>query len=1208
MSDTLGHFSRITTAVENITDAGLFENLALDVLRLKYPNKADYILHSGCNAHGQTISDPIDGLCCIPNVSPPHFLIAEFTITDRKSLKNKWLGPNGDLHKALELVSEIRKIHNNAKFTIYLCTNKEPNSELNKDIQFIAIQENVVIEFLTRTIISATLDINPEGQYVRKKYFDFEVERLSLSLLKNISSKNLNEYEKQFLFCRPQDCIITDKYRALQSVISSTANTIFIEARSGLGKSVLCYQMLKRNIDNNGISLWISQDIIEQATTLQEAIDGALKAVHPALCGNAGIDALQLVNGGNQLHIVIDDINKSNNKINIIEKIISWGKYNDKDARSAFILIIPVWTMYVHEMTLKECKWASIFSIGQMTDNDAFRCFKKIADAENMGISDSAIKEYVAQLSNDPILIKLFISQVKGKSMREVRASKVIANYIDFQIRKIASANGILPENIFAAINEIATYIIKNRVLTPSINALSRNQIISPYLQLIFDNAAICIRDSNDCVLFRHDRLLEHILSCIFYEMLSERDANEEYLAEPYYIELVGVAIARKIHIEDSVLDWLYINAPAVLFSALKHYQGISQNNLNRIVQKATLWVEKHYNSSNSLSWWIARLLGEIDNPIVLGITKSKRRDFDLSYARAKHGDVESGIYVINSIPFAVGCNFPHWDSKINYALENYKCDMCDYILREYATKVPIQEKWAGGLLVMIGYIGDSRLLPIIKRIFEQHHENKNLFFELIWSSLRCFKENNDITDKIILSWAVLPNKTEDDDLSKNLFLDNLKWSIRKYGLPEEAVEHLIVLSKTSKAVHWLSIYSFAQFDNIKAIVFQLEYAAKLRPLLKKGINFWLVTFGRAWNPLEQDGNTLSKASRDAIRNFFESNKTSSKLKHEALELWVKTTTDIAELQSVSNSLKDYEIVLHRRMVLGDKTVIPLLKHYLGKKTYWWRVLAKVWTHELISIIDAELATIDNSDVSCHTLAELLRDIPKEDAEPLLNKHWNVLKNNHFFIYLALYIGTEQCIMKVKDVLRGQYFLESPFKYISLFFGFRIRGLNDRLSFQHIKILFQFLEYLDDRNIADMVDFCINSNQYDWALKFLKPEMEIREKKCTDEHLIKTDNYFFKDQILIDILDNALKTPPHLLHDYHFKRWLKLTATHRNEIFQEWYGDVPDIMKYYLICNILQGIGVRDDIAFLNSLPILDTEEFMSIRENTIFDVKRRYL
>lgn len=84
--------SRDTTkALSEITDEGLFEEVATAVLREAHPLCAS-LAHPGVNADGKTRKAPIDGIAVINDSGAgPHLVAVQHTITAAKSLERKWL-------------------------------------------------------------------------------------------------------------------------------------------------------------------------------------------------------------------------------------------------------------------------------------------------------------------------------------------------------------------------------------------------------------------------------------------------------------------------------------------------------------------------------------------------------------------------------------------------------------------------------------------------------------------------------------------------------------------------------------------------------------------------------------------------------------------------------------------------------------------------------------------------------------------------------------------------------------------------------------------------------------------------------------------------------------------------------------------------------------------------------------------------------------
>lgn len=93
------------SALANITDAGLFERLASDVLRFAEPEIYKSISHQGMNPQGKTIKAPLDNVgWCYVNGEAKVVAVAH-TTTSRNDLETKWL-------RDLDTVTPRKKVVN----------------------------------------------------------------------------------------------------------------------------------------------------------------------------------------------------------------------------------------------------------------------------------------------------------------------------------------------------------------------------------------------------------------------------------------------------------------------------------------------------------------------------------------------------------------------------------------------------------------------------------------------------------------------------------------------------------------------------------------------------------------------------------------------------------------------------------------------------------------------------------------------------------------------------------------------------------------------------------------------------------------------------------------------------------------------------------------------------------------------------------------
>src|SRR5438128_2715716 len=146
---TMRDYSGTIRALAQMSDEGLFEQLATAVLRDADPGLYGSLTHPGVNADGKTVKAPVDGLSFLPGAHPPHLVAVHHTICARDDLEKKWLhdpstvvprkgtkpaAPAGDVLKTAGIIAKERIGSSDLRATLALTTNEEPPEELTRNI------------------------------------------------------------------------------------------------------------------------------------------------------------------------------------------------------------------------------------------------------------------------------------------------------------------------------------------------------------------------------------------------------------------------------------------------------------------------------------------------------------------------------------------------------------------------------------------------------------------------------------------------------------------------------------------------------------------------------------------------------------------------------------------------------------------------------------------------------------------------------------------------------------------------------------------------------------------------------------------------------------------------------------------------------------------------------------------------------------------
>ena len=278
---TQEHALTTAEAIEGMTDPGEFEILALRSLRM-LDKDCTAVIHLGVNAEGKTVRNPVDGFCQVPGSDPPVYVLPTFTLCGEKDLKRKWLldqtvptsevggaarrpahgQDDGDLVKAARYAAKLREANPKAKFIVYLCTNRVPAKELIIDVHLKAKTLGVEVRFLDRSMLRDFLDPDPQGQWLRQKHLGIEADQVSLPLLQHLSRVTLDRYASEMLFAPPSIIVETAATRDLRETIRQP--TLFMHCLigpSGVGKTVIAFEVLRQHIAEGGVGLWIGREI-----------------------------------------------------------------------------------------------------------------------------------------------------------------------------------------------------------------------------------------------------------------------------------------------------------------------------------------------------------------------------------------------------------------------------------------------------------------------------------------------------------------------------------------------------------------------------------------------------------------------------------------------------------------------------------------------------------------------------------------------------------------------------------------------------------------------------------------------------------------------------------------------------------------------------------------------------------------------------------
>lgn len=383
-------------ALESLTDPAKFEILAIRVLRKLHP-ECETLIDVGVNEAGKSVPGPVDAFSLVPGSRPPRYVFAAVTLASRRELPRKWLYDSsavprlrqrvdepGDLIKAGREATRLRIQEPQARFVVYLCTNRLLNTQLMERVYAIAQAQSVELVFLESSRLTEYLD-SAAGQQLRAEFLGIRTNRISREHLLALAHVSLSEYQIEGF--EEGQFVPTAAWTEVHSALKASASMTVIIGRPGTGKSVIARRLLQDQINSGEMALRIPEYVLEQATSLADAVCLALKRLNPNLGEEVGHEALALATSDHPLLLVLDDANRAHAAGRLLSKILAWGRNlfsQQANREPVFIkLIVPIWESYWNNLRWHDDKpgWLRTPTTGPMLRDEATLCLRNPSSA-----------------------------------------------------------------------------------------------------------------------------------------------------------------------------------------------------------------------------------------------------------------------------------------------------------------------------------------------------------------------------------------------------------------------------------------------------------------------------------------------------------------------------------------------------------------------------------------------------------------------------------------------------------------------------------------------------------------------------------------------------------------------------------------------------------------------------------------------------------
>jgi hypothetical protein len=1192
-------------------DAAKFERLATAYLRASNPNKYQDTSHLGVNPTGSTVKAPLDGFATYEENGELGIAGLEHTTTEINKLHDKFLkdlssvkpkdpkkgatGTEGDLRKSIDVINTYRKKYPDIKrATVALVSTLDPKPNTILDAKVLAKSNNIDLEIHSGTRIADYLDTTAKGQHLRKLYLGVNPDKLSLELLRDITAEQIAVYSK---------------FVDTKLIVQRTNNQFevshhkFLVGESGVGKSIIASELLQTNFENGSAGIFLSEKIIDESSSLEEAITKQLVLFESTLDEDAGAMALELCPTHLPLVIVVEDINNSDSPIKTLQKILKWIP---KDQIIKCRLVCPVYPNYINSLKHDEKEKISKITeyIGSYSTKEAIKAIKLKVDQSGFDLSEIEMKSISLSLGNDPLLIAL--SDLNS----EIEPSDIIENYIDNDISKIAASfECIYDYEIKELYSELLSCMLNNRNFNPTIKEIAdwfkeSSTNLQKLKTLLKQGSAIYIsnKNGNDSLSFRHDRISLAMASNVIVDALNNPD-EVEYLSDPFYSEAIGVALVKK-GLEQNSIDYLLRNNPLSLFHA---FMLVSQDSLvdaTYLIDQIKVWIletNKDELTNKNIRFEAINLLSRIDSESVISLTELFTNNLHNEYwleARFRNGDLKAGLNLF--LRHELGITITGRKELLSHVFSRFG-NVYSKQLKNVLRKQNNCDSTLNASLLFAGYLGDYNLESSIKECWKKSKDKKTNLLSFMWAAARCHKNDEALLAEICDQWASLSDENNDYGSSDlNSFASHgLSWAFESY-VPVDALIYFTKRASEDEKLEWAITYMLRVFGHPVAIQHVVEFLAKC---YEKSENSFYYNYSVFADHLRRK-NKMPDESKALLEKIIKDEKSSLSMAKAASKLYgaVEVRTDLKFLNSLKKEDELFEWAIFERAKRGDLSVAnSIIELIPTNERYWWQAGRYIWNEGFTSYLSKTISEIkaENDGEVDYILSELLMELDHDISSRILLDNWDKIKNHREFLQAAMYTSHPRLLELVHEEVENSTEPQELFKHVLSAFGDRTHGRKGITRLEQIKTLWRYKKFLSDMDTHSIWVAC---NRNKW-FKF---------RRLYIDNAISKTKYASTTSIDCDTLEKAYKDEKESYWLF-FIRWIEdhiESGFEHSDLISaiiKWFETKNDIKSFNIVSHLAIRMFTRKDMVKFKDVT-LGLEEIEKPYQNLEFYIKLRSL
>lgn len=1189
--------------LSEMTDEADFERLATAILREAAPEYAS-LLHPGVNPTGKTVKSPVDGISFILGAEPPHMVMAHHTTAARGDLQKKWLHdpatvktrqgtqptqPAGDILKTAELLDEERARVPLMRSTLALTTNQEPSQELVREAHAYGAARRLQVDIWSVSRLAHFLDNDPSGQWLRHQHLGIEQQRLSRELLAKLSRDSLElqrpKSEPKIWVSRELDRVIAE---------AEHRDVLFVIAESGLGKSVACFKKLEQHFASGGFGLILPHQTIDSSLSVEQAIDTALRQLHPHLVQSAGLDALNLCSADRPFLAVVEDINRSGQTRFLTEKLAKWANADSETAtsgnsptassgRKKWRLLCPLWPSVVASLDDDARKGVQRLAVigNAFTPPEGREAVQRRAKAKGLYLSDLEADGMSDALGHDPLLIALH------EPGRIPRPDRVIDEFIDGSVARLAQDRGEhTPGDYRAALRALARALLTHLDLNPRWQSVPAwlagdGDAVAALRRLVNFGEVIHLAGgpADEVLMFRHDRVRDTLFADAIAEMIRATPLatmRSRSLTSPRSLARLcfatpsprrsSSASARPILSLSCTRCGFFAN-PAPPFTTPSFPRSNAGSRIPKLILPKTRTCE-------GKPWRRCRRQihqGGRHRPPIQGLYLDRMAG--AFPQRRPHGRLAalSGRGAGGRSPLARPAGRARQSSLRRRAPQG---------ARRNSAPADLEQGARVGALRLAGFMTDPQLAEAVETSWNLDPNKDRHLADYLWAAAQsCGNDPDRFLSPICDAWAALPSdKTGNNAPSPrdDLAADTVRFAFRK-NVPVSAVGYF-TRRAAAEDLRWPITYMLHGLDHPDAVEFVVRELAEKDRTLDGTDRFspFSATAADEWRRSEEDvGRPMSQPTRDRLLALWQNVANDKYVRKQAFRFWatVERSQDLEILRAVDPADELADSVLWQRLRRNDHTAIAglLVKLNGDERAHWWRLAHYTWSDELSRALERELerrATSTARDWSAtyetdYPIYEVVMQLPPGQAEALLVKHWDHLHFCPLFVQTALYVATPRLLELVKQTIESCPKPPEMFNHIGIHYGIRVQGRAGVTRPAQIEALIPYLDHLNEHAVYNFWDVCnrrgwyeLRRRHFDARLdkKYGRRDFDDDQIMAVLDDMIKNDHVYWVDRRIEDIMETGVAAE-HLMEV--IGRWLSARANLDALNSQQWPSSMP---------------------------------------------------